>query len=144
MKVNNELLEEIKNEVNILENLVKKINTHGQPIETYVNELKSMNGIKYFNEVDRYERPQEYYHFQNGIHTAEVRKGRKDYYVICTGFRPRIEKLEVDTTEIIKKWGNNTKYIYKNEYEETIHNFLAIILEYIKDKIRIRDNLLVW
>lgn len=103
-----------------------------------------MNGIKYFNEVDRYERPQEYYHFQNGIHTAEVRKGKKNYYVICTGFRPRIEKLEAETTEIIKKWGNNTKYLYNNEYEETIHNFLGIILEYIKDKIRIRDNLLIW
>lgn len=135
------IISEIKNEISNLYELSKKL-TEKKEI-TYVNEPKSINGLKYIIEFDRMDNPQKYYHYQDGIYTSEIRKGRKTYNIITYGYEIHEKELEKNQVKKIKKWGNNIHYIYECEtLEEATQLFLKSVKSELEMKIRIRDNLL--
>lgn len=143
VKIETELAKELKNEIERLYLLTKKINTNGNPHVTEINESKSQNGIKFIQEVDKMERPFLYYHCQIGFWMIEVRKSRKDYAII-TNFECNEKRFREETTVKINKWGRYTKYEYKNTFDYTIDNYkIAIIL--LLEKLRsLRDNEFQW
>lgn len=136
---------ELKNEIERLYFLTKKINTNGTPQISAINESESQNGIKYIQEVDRYERPYMYYHIQIGKYAAEIRKTKKGYAVVTHDFTPKKEQLKENTTERKQIYSNQIKHYYENEdFEETIENFKTAtrnLIEYLEAK---KDNLLIW
>lgn len=134
---------EMKNEIERLYLLTREINTNGAQTITTINEPKSANGIKYIQEVDKYERPYLYYHCQLGIYNTEMRKGRKDYYV-RTNFECKIEKMREDTTLTKRKWGNKIRFEYYNDYEYTLDNYTRTIIDLLEMKRAIKENLLIW
>ena len=136
--------EEIKREIENLYMLSKKLKTKNETI-TYINEPKSINNIIYIREVEKYENPQKYYHFQNGFKSAEIRKGRKGYNLFVMGYEPKKEEMEQGTIKKVKNWGNVIRYIYQSEtLDEAIENYKTAIKNCLQWEMKLKENLLIW
>ena len=140
MKISEEQAKEIKQSAENIYRLTKLILTETKNDTTYVTIPKGQEAIRYVQEVDRLERPQIYFHFQAGEYYAEIRRGKKEYYV-RSNIKPKEHEMKEDTLIAIKRMGVYTIYEIKNEeFSETRENYLETVRE-ILDKLRaIKDN----
>lgn len=144
-----ELIKELIGEIDILTGYRKKLaeEIRGKPSETEYISAESMEAQRYIVEIDRYEKPQQYYHMQFLKNHCEIRKGRKEFEIHCLNFTPEVEELkknhEIKIQE--KNYGGNLHHIYKIE---TLEEAQEIYMECIRDLysyyFKKRDNLLFY
>lgn len=150
MNINNNLLKELKNEIEILNHLGKKIKLGGNSqIETEYIWGNSEESKRYIIEIDRYEKPYLYYHFQYLKNHCEIRyiKIKKMFEVHCIGFTPNEEdiKKEYECIIIHKNYGGNTHNIYKQEnFEIATDIYKSCIIDLMEYLTAKKLNLLIW
>lgn len=126
MKLTEKEYMELKNEIDRLSMLIKRLNrkenTNG------MNNLpKSEEMINYMNEVEEKEKPYLYYHAQNLLYAIEIRKYNKEY-AVTTNFKCKLKLMEDGTRLENKTYGGNIRMMYVNEdFDSTKKNFLKAI-----------------
>lgn len=144
MTINDEQASELKASAENLYRLSKLLLTDSRKINTYITEPKGQQAIKYASEVDKYENPQSFYHFQCGAYYAEMRKGRKDYYV-----RTNYKANEKDFKELYGKskkcFGRYITYEYSNDvYDICTDMFKTIVRQILETLRQIKENEFIW
>ena len=140
MTIKDEQAQEIKRSAESLYRLTKLLLTESRGEKTYITIPKGQNAIKYVQEVDRLENPQTYYHFQNGNYYAELRKGKKDYYV-KTNYKTKEKELKESTLYVKKRNGiYNIVELHNDDFDYCVDNYKETVLEIIEHLRRIRDN----